>query len=259
MFCRECGTNIGDKNVCPKCKTEIEPIFVPQITINEDRFKILMEDIRSDTVRTNQNAMDLDVWVGKLRGNIVKKDSTTKTQVKKTSLLQNMMDSSKYKPPLPKGGHQELVKGVISECTMHNLNMSEDTKIKLRKIAVESYDKKLAPRDIAKEMTSQIDDLSIKHAQLIARTETMRAANLSSYINAKLNMHARSFTVHSDPDCCPLCAKAYDYGNIVFSMDQNDMIPPIHDECGCVPLFSMMPVDGSSPFDVSTNDKTNLS
>lgn len=51
---------------------------------------------------------------------------------------------------------------------MHNLNMSENTKIKLRKIAVESYDKKLSPRDIAKEMTLKIDDLSIEQAQVIA-------------------------------------------------------------------------------------------
>ena len=126
----------------------------------------------------------------------------------------------------------------------YNLNMSEDIKIKLRKIAVESYDKKLAPRDIAKEMTSQIDDLSIKHAQVIARTETARVANVSSYINAKLNMHVRSFTVKSGSDCCSLCAKTYGNGSIVFDIEQNDMIPPIHDECRCFPQFRTRPADG---------------
>ena len=45
--------------------------------------------------------------------------------------------------------------------------MSENTKIKLRKTAVESYDKKLAPTDIAKEMTLKINDLSIEQAQVI--------------------------------------------------------------------------------------------
>ena len=71
-------------------------------------------------------------------------------------------------------------------------------KTQLRQIAVKGYQDHLAPRDLAKQMSKQMD-ISINRAQLIARTETMRACNLANYANAKYNMNAQSFTVNSRP------------------------------------------------------------
>ncbi len=215
-----------------------------QTIINENRFKILMRDIRNDVARTTQNAKNLDTWVQKLSPIVVQNTFTTGKYASETqSILQNIVKASSYSP-LPKGGQMELVKGVISENTMHYVTkMGEDMKTDLRKIAVESYDQKLAPKEMAKVMSSKIDGMSNSRAQVIARTETMRASNLSAYTNARFNRGAQSFTVAGAADRCPLCSETYD--NQTFTIDQNDMIPPLHPRCRCFPQFSRQPVDSA--------------
>ncbi len=208
-----------------------------QTLINENRFRVLMKDIRNDVVRTTQNAKSLDVWVGKLGHVAVQNAFTTGKYAGETqSILKSIVDSTKFSS-LPKGGNAELVKGVISENTMHYVTkMGEDMKTELRKIAVQSYDQKLAPKDIAKQMSTKIEGMSKTRAELIARTETMRASNLSAYTNARFNRGAQSFTVAGRADRCPLCSETYD--NIIFGIEQNEMIPPLHPRCACFPQFS---------------------
>ena len=72
----------------------------------------------------------------------------------------------------------------------------------------------------------------------IARTETMRASNLSDYVNAKLNMGARSYSVLSDPACCPKCAKIYKYGTVWFYIEDMEYFPPLHTNCRCTTAYS---------------------
>ena len=232
-----------------------------QTLLNEKRFKGLMNDIKTDVVRTTENSATLDAWIAKLGGHVIQNTFTTgKSAVKVNKIVNDITNSTKYSA-LPKGGMSEVVKGVISENTMHYVTkMGDDLKTDLRKIAVESYNQHLAPRDIAKQMASKIDGMSNTRAQLIARTETMRASNLANYANAKYNMNAQSFTVNSDPDCCPLCDETYGHGSITFDITQNDMIPPLHPRCECVALFSTRHADGSSQYDdvPTSNDMGDL-
>lgn len=202
-----------------------------QVQLNERRFKILMRDIRNDVTRLTQNSEDLDTWIEKLGGYTSQNVFVTGPAAEEaTKIVSNIMNASKFSA-LPRGGTQELVKGVMSENTMHYVTkMGEDMKTELRKIAVQSYDQKLAPRDIAKEMATKIDGMTEARARTIARTETMRASNLANYAHAK-QMGAQSFVVTSDPNRCPLCGEVYGDGTIVFSIDQNDMIPPYHPNC----------------------------
>lgn len=208
-----------------------------QTLINESRFQSLMRDIRNDVVRNTQNAKSLDVWVSKLSPIVVNNALTTgKYASEAQSLIKDIVKASSYSP-LPKGGQMELVKGVISENTMHYVTkVGEDVKTELRKIAVQGYQDKLAPKDLAKQMSSKIDGMSNSRAKMIARTETMRASNLSSYTNAMMNRGAQSFIVAGASDRCPLCSETYD--NVTFTIDQNDMIPPLHPNCRCFPQFS---------------------
>ena len=225
-----------------------------QSLLNQNRFTQLMKDVKVDVVRTTQNSATLDAWVAKLGGHVIQNTFVTgPTAAKTQEIVKSIADSTKFSP-LPKGGMNEVVKGVISENTMHYVTkMGEDLKTQLRQIAVKGYDQKLAPKDLAKEISSKMD-MSINRARLIARTETMRASSLANYANAKYNMNAQSFTVVSDPDCCPICADAYGFGSIVFDISQNDMIPPLHPRCECTARFSQRPADGSSPYDVPSGD-----
>jgi SPP1 gp7 family putative phage head morphogenesis protein len=222
-----------------------------QVQLNERRFKILMRDIRNDVTRLTQNSEDLDTWIEKLGGYTSQNVFVTGPAAEEaTKIVSNIMNASKFSA-LPRGGTQELVKGVMSENTMHYVTkMGEDMKTELRKIAVQSYDQKLAPRDIAKEMATKIDGMTEARARTIARTETMRASNLANYAHAK-QMGAQSFVVTSDPNRCPLCGEVYGDGTIVFSIDQNDMIPPYHPNCGCIPKYSMKSPEDLGALDTS--------
>lgn len=210
----------------------ISPALVRQTRLNEKKMQRLMNDIRADVVRTTQNSKNLDQWIQKLGGIVVQNPFTTGVASEEAQKIVQSITSATKHSALPKGGTHELVKGVMSENTMHYVTkLGDDMKTELRKIAVKSYDKNLAPRDIAKEMSDKIDSLSQSRAQVIARTETMRASNLANYSNATMNMGAKSFTVDSDPNCCPECDSTYGHGSIVFSADQVDMLPPLHPNC----------------------------
>ena len=77
-------------------------------------------------------------------------------------------------------------------------------------------------------------------------TEIMEYNNKKNYSNA-LKMNVKSFTVHCDSKCCELCKKTYE--KKVFDIKEIDKLPPLHDKCSCVALFSTRPQDGSSPYD----------
>lgn len=211
-----------------------------QAAINIKRFTSLMQDIRADVVSVTNNAKDLDTWIAKLGGYVTSNPFTTGTMAKETqNVLAGIVQSTKYSA-LPKGGMQEVVRGVISENTMHYVTrMGEDMKTDLRKIAMEGYKNKVPPKELGKQMATKIDGLTKQRAQVIARTETRRAGNIANYANAKLNLGAQSFKVISDQSTvCPFCQQLYDNGGIVFTIDQSDVIPPIHPKCNCTPVYS---------------------
>lgn len=211
-----------------------------QVVINTRRFNALMRDIRNDVSRVTENSRDLDTWIERLGGYVGQNAFTTGAASKEASaIVERIAQSARYST-LPKGGMQELVKGVISENTMHYVTrMGDDMKTQLRQIALEGYNQKLAPRDLAKLMSERVDGLNRTRAQVIARTETRRAGNLANYANARLNLGAQSFIVISDQGTvCDYCAELYQNGAIVFDITQNDVIPPIHPHCNCTPMYS---------------------
>lgn len=74
----------------------------------------------------------------------------------------------------------------------------------------------------------------------------MQYNNLFNYYNAMVNMNAMSFKVISAKDCCELCAKKYGNGTKIFDILQKRMLPPLHDECRCVGVFSTKSVEESN-------------
>jgi SPP1 gp7 family putative phage head morphogenesis protein len=210
-----------------------------QTKINEIRFNKLMKDINADVTRATQNSKTLNQWITKMGGNATKNIFIEGPRtVEVQTILDGIVKGADY-ATLPRGGTLELVKGVISENTMHYVaRMGDDLKIDLRKIALDGYNAQLTPREVAKQMSQKISGMTETRAKVIARTETMRASNLSNYTQAKLNLGAQSFVVLTDPNCCPHCREVYDNGNIVFDISDSHMLPPFHPNCRCVAVYS---------------------
>lgn len=219
---------------------------------NERRFEVLMNSIRRDIVRTTQNSKDLDAWFAKMQGkgntNIFLTNTKISGEIQK--IVDNISKAVTSASYMPSGANAEIIKGVISENTMHYVtNMGEDLKQQMRKIAVESYNQKLAPREIAKRLSKEIDGMTKTRAKVIARTETMRGGNLANYAQAK-QKGATAFRVMSDEGLCELCEEIYHDGDYQgpdnetwYPIDSGHLMPPAHPNCRCVPDFTYRPVE----------------
>lgn len=99
---------------------------------------------------------------------------------------------------------------------------------------------RLLPRDVANELSKVLDG-NTSRAEAIARTETMRSANLASWASAKAG-GSTHFVVDSSFEACEECADTYE--GEVFLIDDTDNLPPLHPNCACVPMFISQPSEG---------------
>ena len=156
-----------------------------------------------------------------------------------------------------RASQRQLVRTVIQDQVGHLItNVGEDLKQNIRDIVKQGYDEGLHSRDIAKNISNEIDTIKNTRARAIARTEVARTHTISDYIVAK-EKGATGYTVQCRPDCCEYCAEIYadltdnEYeslqediengnndgkligGEKVFSMDNTDDLPPYHPNCRC--------------------------
>ena len=151
-------------------------------------------------------------------------------------------------------------------------NVGEDIKETVRTIVKDGYDKGLHPKEIAKNINHEIDTINNTRARTIARTEVKRTDTVANYVRHK-EQGATGFTVQCRPDCCEYCAEEYDSertaeqqrevleeiellkangsddpivrgkgetlgGDVQFSMDDTDKLPPLHPNCRCTAMFN---------------------
>lgn len=224
--------------------------FKKQVDINTRRMKQLMRDVRVDVQRRTQNSKNLDVWLEKLAPYHTENCFTVGIHsATALEIVESISKGTVKLSKLPPGVNAEIVKGVMSEsCMTYVTRMGEDMKVELRKIAVEGYNNKLPPREIAKTMADKVDSISKTRAQCIARTETMRAGNLSNHIISKEN-GAKSYTIECDVNVCEHCIEVYkdEAGeSIVFDIDDTADFPPYHPNCRCTPRYSTKTVEERS-------------
>ena len=115
-------------------------------------------------------------------------------------------------------------------------NVGEDIKTNIREIVRDGYDRGLPQTEIAKNISNEIDSIKNTRANTIARTEIARTATVSDYIINK-ERGATHFTVESRDTCCELCEEEYQNGGVEFSIDDTDMLPPLHPNCRCVARY----------------------
>ena len=87
--------------------------------------------------------------------------------------------------------------------------------------------------DIRASVQELLDNKTYE-ATRIVRTETMRASNSAAYIQAQQDGKGY-YTVDPRDEACELCQD--EYVGIVFTMDQTDMLPPLHPNCACIVEF----------------------
>ena len=182
---------------------------------------------------------------------------TTGYQETMTTLIAQAVNNNR----LMRARQRELVRTTIQETVGHLItNVGEDIKQKVRDIAKQGYDEGLHSKEIAKNITREIDIINRTRARTIARTEVARTQNIANYITAK-ERGASGYTVSCRPDCCEYCAEVYaeitgdDYttlqeevengendGHLIggekkFPMTDTDNLPPFHPNCRCSANF----------------------
>lgn len=211
-----------------------------QINVNTKRMAQLMADVRRDVVKRTNNSKDLDTWIENLSPYVANNCFNTGIHAARALEIVQQITGVVDQTSLPTGSNAEIVKGTMAEaCYTLVVNLGEDIKSEMQQIAVESYNQKNTPQQTAKLLADKIDVLDKTRARTIARTETCRAANLSNYINAK-EMGARSYTVICNEGACEYCIDEYgENQDTVYSIDDQDNMPPLHPNCRCTPVWSM--------------------
>ena len=110
---------------------------------------------------------------------------------------------------------------------------SDADKQKVREIMAKNLEDGKGARGTAKDIENAFKDVDKKRAEAIARTGHNEMNSQAQWQRYK-DKGFQSFTViMADP--CDDCIAAYD--NVVFSIDDTDMLPPLHTHCMCTPEF----------------------
>ena len=186
-----------------------------------------------------------------------------------SAIVTQMVNNHKFK----RASQRALLEQTIdNNVGMLIRNVGEDIKETVRSVVKQGYDEGLHPTAIAKNINHEIDVINNTRARTIARTEVKRTDTVANYVRHK-EQGATGFTVQCRPDCCEYCAEAYDSertaeeqrevldhiaemkaegiddplvrgkgeplgGDVQFSMDDTDMLPPLHPNCRCTAMFN---------------------
>ena len=160
-----------------------------------------------------------------------------------TALITKIINNHKF----ARASQRELLEQTINNNVAYLIqDVGEDIKETIRTVVKQGYDEGLHPKEIAKNISKEINTIQNTRARTIARTEVKRTDTISNYVRHK-EQGAIGFTVQCRPDCCHLCeeeyaddsdnGKSYIGGDVQFSMDDTDMLPPLHPNCRCTAMF----------------------
>ena len=126
--------------------------------------------------------------------------------------------------------NRKLTEQAIQDTTAHMVtNVGEDVKQTIRDTIQAGFKENKLRQDIMKDLTQNVEAINNTRAKVIYRTEIKRAQTISNYISAK-ERGANSFYCNCN-DPCEICDEQYDGGgsdSIIYSMDDIDMLPPVH-------------------------------
>lgn len=239
----ECGGDLSpvvfkDKNFTdPKDFTDTEI----------EHMNSLIQEIRNDKEGTSSRLKDMKEFFDK---------SNIKVPTE-SEIIQGTKEAYELGAKgLPPGGMREVYRETAQKSSLNYVkNMNEDEKKQTRDLISENLSKGKGMRDIAQDIMNNVDGMSRARAEAIARTETVRDKNLGNWYAAKEG-GKQAFIVISAFDCCDKCKN--EYVGKVFTMDDVDMLPPLHLSCRCTAQFYRtmdMAVGGAESFDERFNQE----
>ena len=211
-----------------------------QVETNTRRIRALMRDVKADVVRRTENSEDLEDWMKRLSPYIHENIFVNGIHAKAMSgIVKQIVDTANMNFGNTRGVNASLTKGILNEvCYTYVSNVGKDVQTELQRIAVESYNAKNTPRETAELIGQKMDDFSKGRCQVIARTETMRASNLSNHVQARED-GAKSYTVHCNEGACEHCIEEYgENEDTIYDIDDTVNLPPFHPNCRCTPRYS---------------------
>lgn len=111
--------------------------------------------------------------------------------------------------------------------------IDDDTKLQIIEILAETVYEGKGIIHATNEIASKTS-ISYEHAEIISKNEINRIKNLGNWYIHKENGY-KYFKISKSLNACDACHKAYD--NMIFSMDQVEMLPPLHSLCTCNAFF----------------------
>lgn len=149
------------------------------------------------------------------------------------SLILSETNNHKFTRPAQK----ELTRVVIENSVGEKITSAgDDLKNNIREIVKQGYNNNLPQDEIADNIVKQVRTIKNTRARTIARTEIARTATISDYIINK-ERGATHFTVDCRETCCEVCRLDYNFGKMMYTIDDVSMLPPRHPNCRCVAFF----------------------
>lgn len=207
------------------------------ITRNQAMMSRLMQMIRGDIQGALNRATSMDDFLGQiginLNTNVMNSDAYLETV---TEIIRGITEAYDLGAKgLPIGGMREVYRETAQQHTMDLVTrMGEDMKQQMRDILSQDLAEGKGMRDIAQDLMNNVESMSRTRAEVIARTETVRDKNLGEWYAAN-DAGKQAFIVISAFDCCDQCEE--EYVGKTFTMEDVDMLPPLHPNCRCTAQF----------------------
>jgi hypothetical protein len=233
LICKKCngyyelqqGESIEDFEEC-ECGGNLNQVESLDIPYNKQRVKTIIETFKNDSESLKEKPKHA-AQNQKLSINVDYSEGITR-------LLKENKNSKKDTPA-------ELQRSALKEMAsipeLYNFDfigpIDEDTSQEIMKIIAEVvYDGK-GIIDATREIVSRTS-LSYDDAVHISRNEISRIKNLGNWFIHKEKGY-NYFKISKSFNACKKCNKTYD--NMIFTMEQVEMLPPLHDLCTCNAIF----------------------
>lgn len=128
---------------------------------------------------------------------------------------------------------RQLENSVRESSQKYITNMGDDLKTRTGNIVAEGIRNKSSTNDIVARLEKELN-MTRGRANMIARTETMRAAHSGSLAQARRD-GKNYYIVDNRAEACKYCQKTY-LGR-VYSIDDMSRFPPLHPHCACIPVY----------------------
>ncbi|WP_414470301.1 hypothetical protein [Methanobacterium sp. ACI-7] len=230
LVCKKCngyyelqkGESVNDFEEC-ECGGTLKQVDHLNIPYNKDRVKVIIETFKTDSryfQKPDNSGEKLSINVDYSDGinRLLKEDKSSKKQT-------------------PKELQRSTLKEVASISELYNFDyidpLDDDKRLKIIETIAEAVYEGKGIIDAANKIMSRTS-LNYDDAMHISKNEINRVKNLAAwYINKERGY--KYFKISKSFNACKECNKAYD--NILFNIEQVEMLPPLHDLCKCNAIF----------------------